>query len=41
MEGLFKEGDTLVTDRYAFDVFVGSNLKQVNVERILIKRYFF
>ncbi len=29
MEGLFKEGDILVTGRYAFDAFVGSNLEQV------------
>ncbi|MBW1946031.1 MAG: hypothetical protein JRJ51_24880 [Deltaproteobacteria bacterium] len=29
MEGLFKEGDILVTGRYAFDAFVGSDLEQV------------
>jgi len=28
MEGLFKEGDILVTGRYAFDAFVGSDLGQ-------------
>ena len=28
-EGLFKEGDILVTGRYAFDAFVGSNLEIV------------
>ena len=29
MKGLFKEGDTLVTGRYAFDAFVGSDLEQI------------
>ena len=29
MEGLFKEGDILVTGRYAFDAFVGSNLERI------------
>jgi len=29
MEGLFKEGDTLVTGRYAFDAFVGSDLEEM------------
>ena len=29
MEGLLKEGDILITGRYAFDAFVGSNLEQV------------
>lgn len=29
MEGLFKEGDILVTGRYAFDAFVGSNLDHI------------
>ena len=29
MEGLFKEGDILVTGRYAFDAFVGSDLDQI------------
>ncbi len=27
-KGLFKESDTLVTGRYAFDAFVGSDLEQ-------------
>ena len=40
MEGLFKEGDILVTGRYAFDAFVGSNLEQVvkdnSIETLLI-----
>ncbi len=40
MEGLFKEGDILVTGRYAFDAFVGSDLGQViednDIETLLI-----
>ena len=40
MEGLFKEGDILITGRYAFDAFVGSNLEQVvkdnSIETLLI-----
>ena len=40
MEGLFKEGDILVTGRYAFDAFVGSDLEQViednDIETLLI-----
>ncbi len=40
MEGLFKEGDTLVTGRYAFDAFVGSDLEQViednDIETLLV-----
>ena len=39
-EGLFKEGDFLVTGRYAFDAFVGSDLEQViedkDIETLLI-----
>ncbi len=39
-EGLFKEGDILVTGRYAFDSFVGSDLEQVirdkDIETLLI-----
>ena len=39
-EGLFKEGDILVTGRYAFDAFVGSDLEQViednDIETLLI-----
>ncbi|MBL7204269.1 MAG: cysteine hydrolase [Desulfobacteraceae bacterium] len=29
MEGLLKEGDILITGRYAFDAFVGSNLEHI------------
>lgn len=40
MEGLLKEGDVLITGRYAFDAFVGSNLEQViddnDIETLLI-----
>ena len=40
MEGLLKEGDILITGRYAFDAFVGSNLEQViednDIETLLI-----
>ncbi len=40
MEGLFKEGDILVTGRYAFDAFLGSDLEQViednDIEMLLI-----
>ena len=40
MEGLFKEGDILVTGRYVFDAFVGSDLEQViednGIETLLI-----
>jgi nicotinamidase-related amidase len=39
MEGLFKEGDILVTGRYAFDAFVGSNLEIV-VENNQIENLF-
>ena len=39
-KGLFKEGDILVTGRYAFDAFVGSDLEQViedsDIETLLI-----
>ena len=38
-EGLFKEGDIVVTGRYAFDAFVGSNLEQV-IENNNIKSLF-
>ena len=40
MEGLLKEGDILITGRYAFDAFVGSDLEQViednDIEMLLI-----
>jgi len=40
VEGLFKEGDILVTGRYAFDAFLGSDLEQViednDIETLLI-----
>ena len=38
-EGLFKEGDILVTGRYAFDAFVGSDLEQA-IEEKSIKNLF-
>ena len=40
MEELFKEGDILVTGRYAFDAFVGSDLEQIiednDIETLLV-----
>jgi len=43
MEKLFKDGDTLVTGRYAFDDFVGSDLEQViednDIKTLLICRF--